>query len=382
MISILIPVIRPERAKKCIELATKNSGIASELIEIVVEDDTHRIGCPRMLKRLVEQAKYDHVVFLGDDTEPEENYLVNAYNRLQKEFPDGIGLVGFNDGIWNGNEKMSTHWIASKRLLPLIGGEFFHTGYIHCRCDIELADRTRAIGKYAWEETAKIKHAHPITAGNESLMDEDYARVYRPWVINHDMELYAHRKENGWKTNGYHQKFLQDLYTKMCKIKSDINEHLPTLKEYATGCDRIIEFGYRNGISTIALLAGCPKELITYDINPSCLQVYRHMKQIIHDSEFHLMPRNTIEIHPIGKTDFLFIDTLHDYNQCKRELALHGDNVTKFIGFHDTETFGSVDESGGGKGIRPAIEEFMAEKNWKIVHEAKNNNGLIIIGRQ
>ena len=49
---------------------------------------------------------------------------------------------------------------------------------------------------------------------------------------------------------------------------SDINEHIPTLKKYAEGCDTVIEMGVRTIVSTWGLLAAKPKKLISIDLYP------------------------------------------------------------------------------------------------------------------
>ena len=61
---------------------------------------------------------------------------------------------------------------------------------------------------------------------------------------------------------------LNEIYEKMCEKPSDINEHLPTLKKYASECDHITEMGVRTVVSTYALMMGKPKKLISIDITP------------------------------------------------------------------------------------------------------------------
>ena len=51
-----------------------------------------------------------------------------------------------------------------------------------------------------------------------------------------------------------------------CGITSDINEHLPVLREYGDKVDHITEMGVRGIVSTYALLASRPKKMISYDI--------------------------------------------------------------------------------------------------------------------
>lgn len=45
---------------------------------------------------------------------------------------------------------------------------------------------------------------------------------------------------------------LHNKYTTLCKNRSDINEHLPTLYEYANKCDSVFETGVRGVVSTYA----------------------------------------------------------------------------------------------------------------------------------
>jgi hypothetical protein len=107
--------------------------------------------------------------------------------------------------------------------------------------------------------------------------------------------------------------------------------------------------------------------------------------------------KNVLETE-IDETDMLFIDTYHCYAQLKKELELHAAKVQRYIAFHDTTLYGEVGEGfprmdpnhpihttpmDGSGGIRKAIDEFLATNTtWKIVHESKDNNGLIIVGRR
>ena len=76
-------------------------------------------------------------------------------------------------------------------------------------------------------------------------------------------------------------------------------------------------------------------------------------------------------------------DTLHKYQQLKKELKLHGNKSKKYIAFHDTHTFGLKDEVGNGKkGLMTAIIEFMAANTHWVFHIHKtNNNGLTVLKR-
>ncbi len=173
---------------------------------------------------------------------------------------------------------------------------------------------------------------------------------------------------------------LEQKYNELCLNKSDINEHLPTLKKYAEECEHITEMGVRGIVSTYALLMGKPKKLISYDIIPCNWLPVKELVEGVSDFEFKI--GNTLEIE-IEETDFLFIDTLHNYRQLSAELKLHANKVKKYIGFHDTTSFEFHGESYTGTkedGIWLAIEEFLSEnKDWQLDVRYRNNNGLTII---
>ena len=126
LISIIVPVIRPEKAKRCIDAIIENSGIAKDEYEILTLEDKKRIGAPKMVDKLTKKSKGQMVCFLGDDTIPQKNFLKYALEAMDT-LPDGWGLVGFDDNLRpRGTIKAAAHWLADKRLLPFLNGEFFH----------------------------------------------------------------------------------------------------------------------------------------------------------------------------------------------------------------------------------------------------------------
>ena len=188
-ISLILPYIRPEGMLRCWNAVCANSG--EHEVELVTDEDVERIGVPKMVKALVAKSSYDLVMFLADDSIPQPGFLDEALT-VMATLPDSWGLVGFNDGHHDGRY-MATHWLADKRLLPLLDGEFFHTGYWHCFCDTELTLRCTKLGRYAWAEKAMIEHKHPILEGTP--LTGDYARVYSvPWQV-HDRRLFLRRNE-------------------------------------------------------------------------------------------------------------------------------------------------------------------------------------------
>lgn len=152
---------------------------------------------------------------------------------------------------------------------------------------------------------------------------------------------------------------------------SDINQHLPKLREYAEQCDHITEMGVRGVVSTWAFLASKASKVVAIDI----------LNVAVPDVEkLQFICANDLEIE-IDETDFLFIDTAHNYKQCIQELNLHGNKARKFIGFHDTAIFGLHGDD-GGKGLIYAINEFVKNnQHWNIDFKTDVNNGLTILKR-
>lgn len=161
----------------------------------------------------------------------------------------------------------------------------------------------------------------------------------------------------------------------------DIKEHLPTLLKYAQECDHITEMGVRSVVSTWAFLLGCPKKMVSYDV-----EYHSNIEKALVAAkeagiQFDYILKDVLKTQ-IEETDFLFLDTWHVYEQVKKELEIHSSKVKKYIGFHDTTSYEWNGEGTGYKGIWPAIDEFLQNHpEWKIAERYFNNNGLTILKR-
>lgn len=165
---------------------------------------------------------------------------------------------------------------------------------------------------------------------------------------------------------------------------SDISAHLYALQYFASQCSHVTEFGTRDCFSTVALIAGAKKKVISYDIQSTestdILQEMNRSEVLPSEWEFRL--QSTVDSnHQIEPTEFLFIDSLHTFNQLEKELLLHSNNVSRFIGFHDTITHGKESQDvPGAEGINRAIEEFLVNNvTWSVCYQVDFNHGLVII---
>jgi GT2 family glycosyltransferase len=191
-VSIIIPIVREDRAKGCIAAIKEHIGTPEENYEIIAEVDTGRIGCPKMVKKLYDKSKHDLVMFLGDDTVPQEGFLIEAVQKMNK-FDGNFGLVGLNDGNVDG-KKLATHWLVHKRFVDFLeNSEPFFSGYNHLYCDCELTDIAKEVGRYSWAESAKIIHNHPIFDKGK-YEDDFYRECYSKENSRKDHRLYLKRR--------------------------------------------------------------------------------------------------------------------------------------------------------------------------------------------
>jgi cephalosporin hydroxylase len=172
---------------------------------------------------------------------------------------------------------------------------------------------------------------------------------------------------------------INEHYAQVCAVSSDINEHLPTLKRYAEQSETVVELGMRKIVSTWAFLAGKPKQLISVDITHP--RDYGADLWEVEDAareagiEFDFVLKSSLEI-DLPEHDFLFIDTLHTYDQLTAELERHHPKVKKFIAMHDTNLSGDPDN------MRGAVNDFLdRHREWEVAEHFDNNNGLTILKR-
>lgn len=192
----------------------------------------------------------------------------------------------------------------------------------------------------------------------------------------------------------------------LCRRPSDINEHLPTLFNYAKECESVIELGVRGCVSSWALLYGllnnnkATKKLLLNDLTECNVSELVNVARSL-SVEVNYVWIDDLKLEVDGMYDLTFIDTWHIYGQLKRELDKFSKITRKYIIMHDTEIDGiqgetirnnwdavkqsqetgfTVEEINSG--LQKAIDEFLESNNdWRIKEVYKNNNGLTILER-
>jgi len=169
--------------------------------------------------------------------------------------------------------------------------------------------------------------------------------------------------------------------------RSSMKEHMETLRDLATDCSHVTEFGVNRVGSTWAFVLGCKGKVVSYDIRKrdEVGLAEEICKEEGIDWTFIMASDLEVEIEP---TDMLFIDTLHCGTHLTKELNLHEGKVKKYIVMHDTVTFGYHGQVSNrtakrfaGNGLWEAVEEFMKKGVWKIKKHYTNCHGLTILER-
>ena len=211
----------------------------------------------------------------------------------------------------------------------------------------------------------------------QNYMDEHALPEYQQWLKEHvpnRVIVDGRNQHPRWLSEQeFYDRNLAQLYQIVSTTSSDICEHCTTLRELAGRCESVTEFGTRYGVSTIALLAGEPSRMVSYDIERK--ESVSWIERACEKTDYQFVLGDTLKIETIRPTDLLFIDTEHTYKQLKGELSRHGRQAKKHIVFHDTA--GKT-----GNKLRPAINEFIAENpEWSIRRDFPNNNGLMVLSR-
>ena len=206
------------------------------------------------------------------------------------------------------------------------------------------------------------------------------------------------------KTPSAPDHILNEYYINRCTVRSDINEHLPTLYQYSLECESIFETGVRGVISTYAFAYGLlnngknTKKLFVNDITECDISEISDLCTLNGISLEHRWCNN-LHLRFKEKFDLTFIDTWHVYGQLKRELAFFKNVTRKYIIMHDTTidaVYGESIRQGMDitaqseqtgipfqeicKGLQPAIDEFLKENtDWILLKRFVNNNGLTIL---
>lgn len=132
--------------------------------------------------------------FFNDDTvATRDGWLEDAVNMFNSRFPDGQGLLAFDDGVWGGDH--CCFGMTTKTFARSIGGDpLYFPGYVHYGADNEQTDRAKALGKY-FNSHIPFRHVRDV---DDLSRDGTYGACWRAYK-NQDLSLYESRRRNGYR---------------------------------------------------------------------------------------------------------------------------------------------------------------------------------------
>jgi len=186
-VSVLIPTRqRYKKLEKCLTKLFENTVYPNwEVVIIVDKDDlgslllaheiemshTKEVKILQKEKREMYVGKINEgfhqtdsplIVFLADDVLVNRNWLTEAVKTFNESFPDGLGLVSFQDEF---DDRLAPHGLISRKYVEkYLKGNIFHPDYVHYWCDVELTVRSVGWGKFAHCPKSRIVHTRRAKA--------------------------------------------------------------------------------------------------------------------------------------------------------------------------------------------------------------------------
>jgi len=197
---------------------------------------------------------------------------------------------------------------------------------------------------------------------------------------------------------------LKREYKIHCIEPSDINEHLPCLRQLASDCSSVIEIGIREVVSTWGLLQGLSesshplRSYLGIDLNFPSINTLFLADRLAESNgiSFRFLQANDFDIE-LEPADLLFIDSWHTYCHLTYELEKFSPKIRKWIAMHDTsEPWGDTDEpfyqgfipeypphiDRTKRGLWPAVEDFLStHPEWRLKERRFNNHGFTVLER-
>eukprot|EP00759_Apiculatamorpha_spiralis_P023230 PhF_6_TR27123/c0_g1_i5/m.39534 len=187
-------------------------------------------------------------------------------------------------------------------------------------------------------------------------------------------------------------------------IPSDIQMLLGILGAYVDDVNSVVELGSRHGRSTAIILQSAPPRYVTVDlfITGPVSSLRKHGQKCrpwSNPDDYFAVQGNDLGI-PIPfadtKFDVLFLDTLHASYHLEKELKLYPQHVKRYMIFHDSISFRTVDEKYEGiienrtektkswRGLHVAFEDFLRSNRdeWVEAMSYTHNNGLYVLRRR
>jgi len=162
---------------------------------ICVEKHSGSVYC----RNLMAQTAEDALLYATDDIEFKPGAIAEVIRTMNKWFPDGDGVVGFNQINARKFSPTGVALIGQKFLRRYPQRRLFYPGYFHFSCQ-EIEHLSRKLGKLKLAEKAHIMHYHP--AFNKCETDKTHVEARRHKAADKQLSIERFRKGIIWGDNG------------------------------------------------------------------------------------------------------------------------------------------------------------------------------------
>lgn len=160
---------------------------------------------------------------------------------------------------------------------------------------------------------------------------------------------------------------VQSLFDKLSSTSSDMSHHMPKLAEVGKSM-RVVEIGFRSGVSATAFLAGGCKSLMSIDIAECKVPA-----PLLATGRFAFVLGDSLSVDT--QADIVMIDGDHSHHGVARDLAYWSKRGRMLI-LHDTNCR-------KWPGVRLAMSEFLAANGeWSKAYEVSDCYGLTILCKE
>lgn len=177
---------------------------------------------------------------------------------------------------------------------------------------------------------------------------------------------------------------LEEFYDEIVRQQTEAHGehycgHHNAIRKYITDCTSYMELGTHQGATAACAMLCKPESIRLVDISMRKFSFYLQpiAEKYCQDNNIVLTVKecDSTSLGSISNTDMLLIDSLHHPNHLRKELALHGGNVNKYIIAHDTSLLnGRPNDS-----LFQVLKHFALEEKWEIVERETRNVGYTVL---
>jgi glycosyltransferase involved in cell wall biosynthesis len=158
---------------------------------VYVRDHSGSVYC----RNLMTQCAEDAVIYATDDIEFLPGAIEAAVKAMAEHFPDGDGIIGFNQGSHQEFSAAGVALLGQKFLQRYPQRKLFFPEYFHFSCQ-EIERLGNRLDKLHLEKDAELIHYHPSYNHDEADKTHEEARVKRQ--ADRDLSISRRKDKKIW----------------------------------------------------------------------------------------------------------------------------------------------------------------------------------------